>query len=80
MPGHPAIKVGSRHKTNFESWLAGALSDHGVAEPQTLAREIVVLIDGSFSIMLIHRNPDYIEAAGRAAATLVRARVSSSQV
>ncbi|RUZ67265.1 TetR family transcriptional regulator, partial [Mesorhizobium sp. M7A.F.Ca.CA.002.06.1.1] len=46
----------------------------------TLGREIVLLIDGCFSIMLIHRNPDYIEAAGRAAATLVRARLSGSQV
>ena len=74
MPGHPAVKVGSRHKSNFEAWLASALSDLGVEEPQAVAREIVLLIDGSFSIMLVHRNPDYIEAAGRAAATLVRAR------
>ncbi|QKC84548.1 TetR/AcrR family transcriptional regulator [Mesorhizobium sp. NZP2077] len=74
MPGHPAVKVGSRHKSNFETWLAGELSGHDIEEPQALAREIVLLIDGCFSIMLIHRNPDYIEAAGRAAATLVRAR------
>ncbi|RUV16992.1 TetR/AcrR family transcriptional regulator [Mesorhizobium sp. M7A.F.Ca.MR.245.00.0.0] len=80
MPGHPAVEVGARHKLNFETWLAGALSDHGVGEPPALAREIVLLIDGCFSIMLIHRNPDYIEAAGRAAATLVRARISGSQV
>ncbi|UVK53577.1 TetR/AcrR family transcriptional regulator [Mesorhizobium sp. AR02] len=74
MPGHPAVKVGSRHKSNFETWLAGELSGHDIEEPQALAREIVLLIDGCFSIMLIHRNPDYIEAAGRAAATLVGAR------
>ncbi|RJT36329.1 TetR/AcrR family transcriptional regulator [Mesorhizobium waimense] len=74
MPGHPAVKAGSRHKKNFETWLAGELSGHGVGEPQTLAREIVLLMDGAFSIMLIHRNPDYVEAAGHAAATLVRAR------
>ncbi|CAN7504768.1 helix-turn-helix domain containing protein [Mesorhizobium amorphae] len=74
MPGHPAVKAGSRHKKNFETWLAGELSGHGVGEPQVLAREIVLLMDGAFSIMLIHRNPDYVEAAGRAAATLVRAR------
>ncbi|MBA1143217.1 TetR/AcrR family transcriptional regulator [Mesorhizobium neociceri] len=75
MPGHPAVKAGSRHKKNFETWLASELSGHGVGEPQTLAREIVLLMDGAFSIMLIHRNPDYVEAAGRAAATLVRARL-----
>ncbi|MFA6157581.1 TetR/AcrR family transcriptional regulator [Mesorhizobium sp.] len=74
MPGHPAIKAGSRHKSNFETWLAGELSDRGVDEPQILAREIVLLLDGAFSVMLVHRNPDYIEAAGRAAATLVQAR------
>ncbi|WP_027057548.1 TetR/AcrR family transcriptional regulator [Mesorhizobium loti] len=74
MPGHPAVKVGARHKLNFETWLAGALSGQGIEDPQAVAREIVLLIDGCFSIMLIHRNPDYIEAAGRAAAMLVRAR------
>lgn len=80
MPGHPAVKAGSRHKKNFEAWLAGALSDHGVNEPQILAREIVLLMDGAFSIMLVHRNPDYVEAAGRAAAMLVRARSGSATV
>ncbi|KUM26871.1 TetR family transcriptional regulator [Mesorhizobium loti] len=74
MPGHPAVKAGSRHKSNFEKWLAGELSSHGVREPKMLAREIVLLMDGAFSSMLIHHDPDYITAAGHAAATLVRAR------
>ena len=75
MPGHPAIKVGARHKANFESWLANEMANRGLLEPQTLAREIVLLMDGAFSTMLIHRNADYVEAAGRAAAVLVRSRV-----
>lgn len=74
MPGHPAIKAGARHKANFENWLAGEMQSRGLADPQILAREIVLLMDGAFSIMLIHRNPDYIEAAGRAAGLLVRTR------
>jgi AcrR family transcriptional regulator len=78
MPGHPAVKAGSRHKTNFEKWLAGELSSHGVSEPKMLAREIVLLMDGAFSSMLIHHDPDYIAAAGHAAATLVRARLPSA--
>lgn len=77
MPGHPAVKAGARHKTNFEKWLAGALSDHDVGEAKMLAREIVLLMDGAFSSMLIHHNPDYVAAAGHAAATLVRARMAS---
>ncbi|ESZ48789.1 TetR family transcriptional regulator [Mesorhizobium sp. L2C054A000] len=80
MPGHPAVKAGARHKQNFETWLAGELTGNGVDEPQTLAREIVLLMDGAFSIMLIHRNPDYVEAAGHAAATLVRARSGSATI
>jgi len=80
MPGHPAVKAGSRHKANFEKWLAAELSGRGIAEPQMLAREIVLLMDGAFSIMLVHRNPDYVEAAGRAAAVLVRARSGSATV
>ncbi|RTM06474.1 MAG: TetR/AcrR family transcriptional regulator [Hyphomicrobiales bacterium] len=77
MPGHPAVKAGARHKTNFEKWLAGALSDHNVGEAKMLAREIVLLMDGAFSSMLIHHNPDYVNAAGHAAATLIRARMAS---
>lgn len=78
MPGHPAVKAGARHKTRFETWLAGELSAHGVSEPQVLAREIVLLMDGAFSIMLIHRNPDYVEAAGRAAGVLVKVRTGAA--
>ncbi|MDG4877602.1 TetR/AcrR family transcriptional regulator [Mesorhizobium sp. WSM4935] len=76
MPGHPAVKAGARHKTNFEKWLAGALSDHNVGQAKMLAREIVLLMDGAFSSMLIHHNPDYVNAAGHAAATLIRARMA----
>jgi hypothetical protein len=33
-------------------------------------------MDGAFSSMLIHHNPDYVAAAGHAAATLIRARMT----
>ncbi|QEL24669.1 TetR/AcrR family transcriptional regulator [Bosea sp. F3-2] len=79
MPGHPAIKAGARHKANFENWLAGEMQSRGLADARALAREIVLLMDGAFSIMLIHRNPDYIEAAGRAAGSLVRTRISANE-
>jgi AcrR family transcriptional regulator len=78
MPGHPAVKAGARHKTNFEKWLADALSSHDVAQAKMLAREIVLLMDGALSSMLIHHNPDYVKAAGHAAATLIRARMAGS--
>ncbi|MGX8008127.1 TetR/AcrR family transcriptional regulator [Mesorhizobium sp. ORM8.1] len=77
MPGHPAVKAGSRHKARFEAWLADALSGLGVADAEALAREIVLLLDGAFSVMLVHRDVAYVEAAGRAAATLVRLRMAA---
>lgn len=78
MPGHPAVKAGARHKARFEAWLAGALSDRGVPDAEALAREIVLLLDGAFSVMLVHRNADYAEAAGQAAATLVKVRMAAA--
>lgn len=70
-PGHPAIKVGARHKAAVEAWLAHVIAADGKKEAQELARQIVILMDGAFSTMLVHRDPLYIEAAGRAAARLV---------
>lgn len=76
LPGHPAIRIGARHKAGFERWLAGACAEHGAVAPEELARQIVLLMDGAFSVMLIHRDPAYVEAAGRAAAALASAAQS----
>lgn len=73
-PGHPAVKVGAAHKKRFEAWLVTALAEEGVAEPGTIARRIVVLLDGAATIMLIHRDLAYVEAAGEVAAGLVGQR------
>ena len=35
------------------------------------ARQIVLLMDGAFSAVLLHRDPSYLEAAGAAAARLL---------
>lgn len=75
MPGHPAMKIGARHKANVEAWLAGVMTDGGVKNAGDLARQIVILLDGAFSTTLLHRDPAYIEAAGRAAAALVGTRL-----
>jgi AcrR family transcriptional regulator len=73
MPGHPAMKTGTAHKKKLEDWLRTALeaADIGPGALQ-LARQIVLLLDGSFSLVLLHRDAAYIEAAGDAAALLVR--------
>lgn len=65
------MKVGAAHKQRFEAWLAKEYSAAGLGDGDALARHIVLLMDGAFSTMLIHRDPAYIEAAGVAARTLV---------
>ncbi len=71
-PGHPALKAGAAHKKRFEAWLADALAREGVGNAKTVARSIVVLLDGAASVMLVHRDPAYVEAAGAVAATLIK--------
>ena len=67
------MKVGAAHKKKFEVWLAGQLADAQTPAPAAIARQIVLLLEGAFSIMLIHKDPAYIEEAGRAARALVMA-------
>ena len=64
MPGHPAIRIGAAHKKKFEHWLASIFEDALISSPALLARQIVLLLDGSFAVVLLHRDPAYMEAAG----------------
>jgi hypothetical protein len=73
MPGHPAIKIGAAHKKKFEDWLRAAFEAEGIAQAGQLARQILLLLDGSFAVVLLHRDPSYMETAGEAAASLTKA-------
>ncbi|MEJ6782119.1 TetR/AcrR family transcriptional regulator [Aminobacter sp. Piv2-1] len=73
MPGHPAIKTGIAHKKRVEAWLRQEFAEAGATGAEALARQIVLLLDGGFAVVLLNRDASYIETAGEAAATLVRA-------
>lgn len=75
LPGHPAMKIGARHKANVETWFATVMTDGGARNANDLARQMMILLDGAFSTALLHRDASYIEAAGRAAGDLVRASI-----
>jgi AcrR family transcriptional regulator len=75
-PGHPAVKAGARHKKRFEAWLNDALAEQGVSKRGELAREIVLLLDGAATVMLIHHDAAYARTAGELAAALVEAASS----
>lgn len=73
MPGHPAIIAARAHKKRVENWLCSALRDAGLeAGAATLASQLILLLDGAFAVVLLHRDPEYFETAGEAAATLIR--------
>jgi AcrR family transcriptional regulator len=71
LPGHPAIKIGAAHKKKFEQWLRATFEAAGIKTSLQLARQILLLLDGSFAVVLLHRDPSYMETAGEAAASLV---------
>ncbi len=71
-PGHPAFQIASAHKRNVESWLAAEFEHGGVRSPAETARRVMLLLEGAFAAMLIHRDRDYVVQAGFAAATIVK--------
>ncbi len=69
-PGHPALLAASRHKQAFEAWLADILGQT-VRRPAEIARQVMILLDGAITEILIHRDASYAAVAGRAAAALI---------
>lgn len=71
-PGHPALKAGAAHKKRLEAEFAARFAAAGLDDAAMRARQVMLLFDGAFSAMLVHRDPAYAEAAGQAAMLLVR--------
>ncbi len=86
LPGHPAIRIGAAHKKKFETWLRITFEEQGIGDAGKLARQMLLLLDGSFAVVLLHRDPGYMETAGEAARSLVaaalagRRRISRSRI
>jgi hypothetical protein len=49
----------------------------GIEDALSLARQVVLLMDGSFAVTLLHRDPSYMETAGDAAYSLVKAALGA---
>jgi AcrR family transcriptional regulator len=71
LPGHPARAIARRAKAATESWLAGRLAIAQVLDSRERAREIMLLMEGAMALTLIHGGRSYIDAAARAARSLV---------
>jgi len=70
LPGHPARTAASAHKQAVEAWLAYEVSRRGARDPEELARQTMVLLEGCLSLILIHGDTEYAAAAARAACRL----------
>jgi AcrR family transcriptional regulator len=79
MPGHPAIKIGAAHKKKFEVWLQSTFESERIANANLLARQILLLLDGSFAVVLLHRDASYMETAAEAASSLVSAAMPAAR-
>jgi AcrR family transcriptional regulator len=76
LPGHPAIKIGAAHKKKFEDWLRVTFEAGGITDALRLARQVLLLLDGSFAVVLLHRDASYMETAGEAARALIEAALA----
>lgn len=71
MPGHPVRAVARRHKAAIETRLEEQFKGSGVDNPKRIARQIMLLIEGCHSLILIHGDIDYTKAAAAAARLLI---------
>jgi AcrR family transcriptional regulator len=73
LPGHPARAAARRHKAAIEGWLAEQLARTGkIRGSRGLARQVMLLVEGCHSLVLIHGDTSYTDSAAIAARLLVR--------
>lgn len=71
MPGHPARAIAAGHKAWVEGWYARRLRAAGVKRPVRKAGELMLLVEGSMALALIHGDRRYFNAAAVAAKALL---------
>ena len=75
LPGHPARVAARKHKAAVEDWLVRKFADYEITTSRQLAQEVMLLIEGCHSLVLIHGDVSYIDRASVAARLLVRREV-----
>ncbi|MEO8675287.1 MAG: TetR/AcrR family transcriptional regulator [Casimicrobiaceae bacterium] len=70
-PGHPARIAARRHKAAVERMLVDQFAACDIEAPTQLVRQLMLLIEGCNSLILIHGDPSYADAALQAARLLV---------
>ena len=72
-PGHAANKIAIAFKEQRRLWFRDLLMKLGVADPDTLALQLQMLVDGAIAAALVRGDPKVAVAAGAAARVLLQA-------
>jgi hypothetical protein len=72
LPGHRARVIARRHKALLENQLTEVLRRGNVPAPETRARELMLLSEGTIVMLLVHRDRRYVAAASEAALRLLK--------
>jgi len=75
LPGHPARAAAHRHKAAIEAWLAEQFAQSRVRRSRELARQLMLLIEGCHSLVLIHGDTSYLDTASAAARVLLQRKI-----
>ena len=70
-PQDPVRQVARQHKQKLLDFVLRLCTEHGVQDPQALARQLLILIDGAITVALITGNPDAADDAQSVARTLL---------
>lgn len=71
LPGHPARKAASRHKSDIEDWIRKELERLNTSDPAGQARMLCLLIEGATVLTLVHSDTGYLTNAAETARQLI---------
>ncbi|MCA0247498.1 MAG: TetR/AcrR family transcriptional regulator [Proteobacteria bacterium] len=72
-PTHAANKIALAFKEQRRKWFRTLLVQLGVADPETLSMQLLLLIDGAIAAAIVRGDPRVATAARQAAAVLLQA-------
>jgi AcrR family transcriptional regulator len=79
-PGHVANKIAFAFKEQRRIWFRDQLNRLGVADPEGLAMQLMLLVDGAIAAALVRGDPTVARSAREAARVLLKAAGVHSRV
>jgi hypothetical protein len=72
-PGHAANKIALAFKDQSRTWFRELLSRLEIANPESLAMQLMLLVDGAIAAAVVRRDPKMARVAREAARVLLLA-------